>query len=191
MMVLISVIVFQTNRFVRRDQRLHVANQELMLANLVKNQSRRKLQFLASISHELRTPMNAIIGFTRIVVRWDLILGEKTRENLIKVQQAADVAAESASKGMVAKTLGAFGRLDCAFNNAGRGGGNTEDLGVNVWNEVDRSEYDWHGAFDEVRSSPDARTRGRYDREQCVGAGFWSGFRGGLPMPGRNTGWSV
>jgi NAD(P)-dependent dehydrogenase (short-subunit alcohol dehydrogenase family) len=48
-----------------------------------------------------------------------------------------DVAAESACEEMVAKTLEAFGRLDCAFNNAGRGGGgNTEDLDVDVWNEV-------------------------------------------------------
>jgi NAD(P)-dependent dehydrogenase (short-subunit alcohol dehydrogenase family) len=48
-----------------------------------------------------------------------------------------DVAEEAACEEMVAKTLEAFGRLDCAFNNAGRaGGGNTENLDLDGWNQV-------------------------------------------------------
>jgi ketoreductase len=47
------------------------------------------------------------------------------------------VTEEAACEEMVAKTLEAFGRLDCAFNNAGRGGGgNTANLDLDVWNQV-------------------------------------------------------
>ena len=48
-----------------------------------------------------------------------------------------DVPIEAACEEMVAKTLEAFGRLDCAFNNAGRGGGgNTANCDFDAWNEV-------------------------------------------------------
>ncbi len=46
-----------------RTRELVALNQQLDQANRLKS------QFLANVSHEFRTPMNAIIGFTRLVMR--------------------------------------------------------------------------------------------------------------------------
>jgi hypothetical protein len=51
----------------------------------------RKSEFLASMSHGLRTPMNAIKGFTNLVLgRRSENLNDQQRENLGKVSQASD-----------------------------------------------------------------------------------------------------
>ena len=61
----------------------------------IQEQTQRKSAFLASMSHDLRTPMNAIKGFTSMVLRriGDTI-PERHRDNLSKVIQAADVLLE-------------------------------------------------------------------------------------------------
>ena len=51
-------------------QRLEAQNQQLQEANeQIQEATRHKSQFLARMSHDLRTPMNAIIGYTRILIR--------------------------------------------------------------------------------------------------------------------------
>jgi two-component system, sensor histidine kinase len=50
--------------------------------------SRAKSEFLANISHELRTPMNGIIGLTELVL--DSTLTTDQRENLSMVKASAD-----------------------------------------------------------------------------------------------------
>jgi len=51
------------HKVAERTQELVTLNQQLDQANRLKS------QFLANVSHEFRTPMNAIIGFTRLVMR--------------------------------------------------------------------------------------------------------------------------
>ena len=57
----------------------------------IQEQTERKSAFLASMSHELCTPMNAIKGFTKVVLRRGAEhLSERHQDNLNKVIQASD-----------------------------------------------------------------------------------------------------
>jgi signal transduction histidine kinase len=78
----------------------------------IQEQTQRKSAFLASMSHDLRTPMNAIKSFTSVVLRriGDTI-PERHRDNLGKVLQAADVLLEMINDLMDLSKIEA-GRMD-------------------------------------------------------------------------------
>ena len=64
---------------------LEEANREIQQAD------RHKSEFLASMSHDLRTPMNAIIGYTRILLRrLKGAVEERQYQNLENIQTSAD-----------------------------------------------------------------------------------------------------
>ena len=66
-------------------QRLEEQNIQILQA------SRHKSDFLARMSHDLRTPMNAIIGYTRILLRRSKdVLEERQYRNLENIQVSAD-----------------------------------------------------------------------------------------------------
>ena len=71
---------------------LEEANLELAEANeRVQLETLNKSKFLSRMSHDLRTPMNAIIGYTRILKRRSRdVLDERQLRNLANIQTSAD-----------------------------------------------------------------------------------------------------
>ena len=71
-----------------RTEALSQANRELVVANLAaKAATQAKSQFLANMSHDIRTPMNAIIGMTQLAMQTELT--PKQRNYMTKVDAAA------------------------------------------------------------------------------------------------------
>ena len=90
-----ALIAWQTTRVVRRDRRLRESNKAMSTANKelfrvnqeLEQATQHKSDFLAKMSHDLRTPMNAIIGYTRILLRRSKdILEERQYRNLENIQ---------------------------------------------------------------------------------------------------------
>ena len=73
-------------------QRLDQANKALEAANeRIRQETRYKSEFLSRMSHDLRTPMNAIIGYTRILLRRAKdVLDSRQIRNLENIQTSAD-----------------------------------------------------------------------------------------------------
>ena len=63
---------------------------EMEALEQAKSASRAKTDFLFNMSHDIRTPMNAIIGFTNMAMR-DAENQERVRENLRKVQLSGNM----------------------------------------------------------------------------------------------------
>ena len=86
------LIVWQAGRLIQSNIRLARTNQQLAAANRqVQEATRHKSDFLARMSHDLRTPMNAIIGYTRILLRRAKdVLDERQFRNLDNIQISAN-----------------------------------------------------------------------------------------------------
>ena len=75
-----------------RTAELEAANVQIQEVNeQLQEASSHKSDFLARMSHDLRTPMNAIIGYTRILLRRSKdALDERQYQNLENIQMSAD-----------------------------------------------------------------------------------------------------
>ena len=88
MLDLLSVVANQAALAIENVRLLDRLNQQI---TKTQNANRLTTQFVANISHEVRTPLNAIIGFTRIVRRKSTsTLSEQQIRNLDHVLHSAD-----------------------------------------------------------------------------------------------------
>ena len=82
---------FSANLLNRRIKtHLDIQSQKKALSDAVQKANvanEAKTTFIASMSHEMRTPLNAILGFTELTLDEEDI-SEKTASNLIKIEQA-------------------------------------------------------------------------------------------------------
>lgn len=67
------------------NNELKILNLELIKAkNKVEELSHYRSTFISNMSHELKTPLNAIIGFTHVLLESEFIISEDEKINLIK-----------------------------------------------------------------------------------------------------------
>ncbi len=73
-----------------RGRRLEIANAELELRNMeVVRVNREREEFFARLSHEFRTPLNAVLGFSDLLAASDSGLDERRRRFVTRIQDAA------------------------------------------------------------------------------------------------------
>jgi signal transduction histidine kinase len=73
----------QRRELFRVNTRLRVQNQELERARTMQR------QFLSTVSHELRSPVNSVLGFVELVEQREPGLHEKSRNNLRRINESA------------------------------------------------------------------------------------------------------
>lgn len=84
-----SVFVFLMILFLEHVTKRIQANEQMEAKlNAVEESNRTKASFLSNISHEMRTPMNAIIGLTSMALQ-DPTLSDKTRGHMEQLQVSA------------------------------------------------------------------------------------------------------
>lgn len=82
----------RTQELIEKSRELERQNRELFEANVnIRDADKRKSEFLANISHELRTPMHSILGFTNMLLKGSYgYLNEQQQKNLKKVYENAN-----------------------------------------------------------------------------------------------------
>lgn len=84
--MLIASIFYQV--LSKNNQEKQYAEQLQRSAEMAKNANEAKTRFLFNMSHDIRTPMNAIIGFSNLLEK-NLQNGEKAKEYLKKIQSSS------------------------------------------------------------------------------------------------------
>ena len=87
---ILLLLLFSINLFYQRERaREQAVQQEKLELEIIRRTAESKNQFLAKMSHDIRTPLNAIIGLLQIAK--NLVTGQsKIEKNLFQVEQSAE-----------------------------------------------------------------------------------------------------
>lgn len=93
--VTLIIIVFFYIYYIQRRKafkKLDATNQQLILANeRAEESSRLKTQFIQKISHEVRTPLNLLSGFSQVLVDRNIEITDEERQDICqKISQNSD-----------------------------------------------------------------------------------------------------
>jgi signal transduction histidine kinase len=73
----------------QQRRELFATNAELLERNAQLERAKQQQgKFLSTISHELRSPINSVLGFAELVLERELSLHQKSRDNLSRIQQS-------------------------------------------------------------------------------------------------------
>ncbi|MBQ7487658.1 MAG: amino acid permease, partial [Clostridia bacterium] len=84
-LMIITLLILFSVYSTMRDRQIRIQNEK----ELANSQSRAKSTFLSNMSHDIRTPMNAIVGFTNLAMR-NVDDPQKVHEYLTKVQASSE-----------------------------------------------------------------------------------------------------
>jgi signal transduction histidine kinase len=74
----------------QQRRQLFAANVELVRRNVELERAKQQQgKFLSTVSHELRSPINSVLGFAELILEREAALQPKTRDNLSRIQQSS------------------------------------------------------------------------------------------------------
>jgi signal transduction histidine kinase len=74
----------------QQRRQLFAANAELVRRNAELERAKQQQgKFLSTVSHELRSPINSVMGFAELILEREVALQPKSRDNLSRIQQSS------------------------------------------------------------------------------------------------------
>lgn len=115
MAIFVIFTVIYTIQRRRAFKKLNATHQQLILANeRAEESSRLKTKFIQKISHEVRTPLNLLSGFSQVLADWDIeITSDELQDICQKIVQNGDRITHLMDKMLDLSMVNSKAKLEC------------------------------------------------------------------------------